>query len=346
MKKLIFISLVAINSLFAIETTTVKKELVYSEKEYVGNVYSKEERGIGTRLLGYIKSIRVEEGDLIKKGDLLFEVDPSDIDSAITNAEANLMKSNSGLLMAELEFADAIKDYERYKNLYEKEVVPRRDFEKMELNMKMKKSQVELAKSMKSQAKANLKQAKAQIKYAKVKSPITGIVISKMKNTSEVVAPGSPVLLISSFDGMRVKTSVKESDIKYLKIGQEASVKIPALDKNVNAKIISIVPSADSTTHSYNVKFSLESRDGLTPGMYAKVFVKANKREAILIPFSSVIQRGGITGVFTKDNNRIKFVSVKVVNKLTGKVEVDGIKVGSEIILYPRSDLQDGQVIK
>ena len=346
MKKLIFISLFTISSLFAIERVKVKKELIYSEKEYVGSVYSKEERGIGTRLMGYLKSIKVEEGDLIKKGDLLFEVDPSDIDSAITNAEANLMKANSGLLMAELELADATKDYERYKNLYEKEVVPRRDFEKMELNMKMKKSQVELAKSMKAQAKANLKQAKAQVKYAKVKAPISGIVISKMKKTSEVVAPGSPVLLISSFEGMRVKALVKESDIKYLKIGQDATVKIPTLEKNIDAKIVSIVPSADATTHSYNVKFSLGSRDGLTPGMYAKVFVQANKREAILVPQSTLTQRGGIKGIFIKENDRAKFVSVRVKSKVDSKVEVDGIKVGSEVILYPRSDLKDGQVIK
>lgn len=344
-KTILFLLFISVN-LFAVETTTAKKELLFSEKEYVGNVYSKEERGIGTRLMGYLKSINVEEGDFIKKGDILFEVDPSDIDTAITSAEANLMKANSNLLMAELNLADATKDYERYKNLYEKEVVPKRDFEKMELNMKMKNSQVELAKSMKSQAEASLKQAQAQVKYSTVTAPISGIVISKMKQTSEIVAPGSPVLIISSFDGMRVKTLVKESDIKYLKIGQKATVKIPALAKETSGKIISIVPSADATTHSYIAKFSLKDKEDLTPGMYAKVYVNANQREAILIPFSAITERGGIRGVFLKDGDRAKFKSIKILNKHSNRVEVEGIGVDDEVILYPRNDLQDGQIVK
>ncbi len=345
MKKTILFLFLAIN-LFALETTKAKKELLYSEKEYVGNVYSKEERAISTRLTGYIKNIYVEEGDNIKSGDLLFEVDPSDIDNAISSAQADLTKANSNLLMAELNLADAKKDYERYKNLYEKEVVPKREFEKMELNMQMKKSQLDLAKSMKSQAEASLKQAKAQVKYSKVTSPISGIVISKMKQTSEIVAAGNPVLIISSLDGIRVKTLVKESDIKYLNVNQEASVKIPAINKETKGKIISIVPSADATTHSYVLKLSLENTQNLTPGMYAKVYVNADKREAILVPSSTIVERGGISGIFIKENDKVKFKPIKILNKTSNQVEIEGVGIDSEIILYPRNDLQDGQIIK
>lgn len=345
MKLLSIITLISI-SLLAIEVEEVKKERLFSEKEYIGNIYSKEERVISTRLMGYIKSIKVEEGDIVKRGDLLFEVDPSDIESALTQAKANLMKANSTLLMAKLNLADAKRDFERYKNLYEKEVVPKREFEKIKLNMEMKSSQVDLAKSIKVQAESALKQAKAQVKYASVKSPIDGVVISKAKKTSEIVSPGQPVLIVSSLDGIRVKTLVQESEIKNLQIGQDARVEVPALAKEIDAYVISIVPSADATTHSYIVKLNLKERDGLTPGMYAKVLIKTDMRDALTIPFSAVTKRGGITGVFVKSKDIAKFKPIEILSKFNQKVEIDGLKAKESVILYPRSDLQDSTEIR
>ncbi|NWF65915.1 MAG: efflux RND transporter periplasmic adaptor subunit, partial [Campylobacterales bacterium] len=163
---------------------TVKKESIVQNKEYVGTIYSFEERMIATRLMGYIKSIKVEEGDFVKKDDVLFVVDPSDIDSQINQAKASLMQTNSAVLSAELSVSDAKKDYERYKNLYEKGAVSKRDFEKMELNLELRKSQLENAMSMKKQATAALEQANSQSKYSTITAPIDGVVISKMKKTA------------------------------------------------------------------------------------------------------------------------------------------------------------------
>lgn len=345
MKSFILI-LISVSFGFAIDTALAVKKNLEISSEYVGNIYSKEQRSISTRIMGYIKSIKVEEGDFVNRGDLLFEVDPSDIESAISQANANVTKAKSGVLMAKLDLQDAKRDYERYKNLYEKEVVPKRDYEKMKLKLELKRSGVNLAKSIEKQALAELGRAKAQVKYAKVTSSFDGVVIAKHKNTSELTRAGEPVLTISSLSGIRAKALIQESDIKNFKIEQVVNIEIPALSKVTDGKIVSIVPSADLQTHTYIAKFSLNNRENLTPGMYAKIKIGSDSKEAIVVPLSSVTNRSGIGGVFVVENGKAIFKKIEILSKHSSVVEVNGLNEGDRVILYPKRNLKDGASVE
>ncbi len=342
MKKIMAVAL-SVASLFAYEFAVAKKSEINITKDYVANIYSKNQVMVATRLMGFIKQMPVEEGDVVKKGDLLFEVDPSDINSMLNQARGAVLQAKSGVLMAEMAYADALKDYQRFKDLYAKGAVSKRDFEKMTLMKNIREKQVDMAKGMLKQAEAALNRVQAQYKYAKVKSPINGVVTMKMKKVAEMALPGYPVVVLSDLNSLKAKSYVKEGDLDYFKLGMPVSVYVPALKKEYKAKVSTIIPSADPATHSFVVKYSFENTKGLIPGMYAKAKVVVGKKEAVLVPFAALTTREGIVGVFVEENNTAKFVPIKQISQKGDYIAVKGLKGGEKVILYPPANLVDGQ---
>jgi len=342
MKKIIAIGLSVI-SLFGYEFAFSKKEQINITRTYVANIYSKNQVMVATRLMGYIKKMPVEEGDVVKKGELLFEVDPADIYSMLNQARGAVLQAKSGVLMAEMAYADAKRDYERFKNLYANGAVSKRDFQKMTLNMNIRKKQVDMAKGMLKQALAGLERAKAQFKYAKVTSPIDGVVTKKMKKVGEMALPGYPVVILSDLHSLRAKSFVNEEDIDKLRIGMNVNIFVPAINKTYKAVISTIIPSANPMTHSFVVKYTLKNTKGLLPGMYAKAKIVLGKKEAVLVPFAAITTRSGITGVFVDNEGVAKFVPVKTLAQEKSYIALKGIKAGEKVILYPPANLEDGQ---
>jgi RND family efflux transporter MFP subunit len=342
-KKIALISTFAL-SIFAFEFANVKKEEIPLTKEYVADIYAKKQVMLASRVMGYIKEINVEEGDRVKKGELLFVVDPNDIYSMLNQARGAVLQAESGVLMAEMAYADAKKDYERFKNLYSEGAVSKRDFEKMKLNMDIRKKQVDMAKGMLKRAKAGLAMAKNQVKYAKVKSPINAVVTRKMKNVGEMALPGYPVLILSDLNSLKARSFVKESDIDKFKLGMNVDIFVPAINKTYKAKVDTVIPSADPATHSYIVKFAFDKYDEkLLPGMYAKAKVVIAKEEAVLVPFAAVTSREGIIGVFVNENGIAKFEPIKQIAQVGDYIAVKGLNGNEQVVLYPPANLTDGQ---
>ena len=342
MKKILAIAL-SVASLFAYEYATAKKSTINITKSYVATIYSKNKVMVATRLMGFIKKMPIEEGDVVKKGELLFEVDPSDINSMLNQARGAVLQAKSGVLMAEMSYADALKDYHRFKDLYEKGAVSKRDYEKMTLMKDIRAKQVEMAKGMLKQALAALDRVKAQYKYAKVKSPINGVVTMKMKKVAEMALPGYPVVVLSDLNSLKAKSFVKESDLDYFKLNMPVDIYVPALKKTYKAKITTIIPSADPATHSFVIKYSFNNSKGLIPGMYAKAKIVVGKEEAVLVPFAALTTREGLVGVFVNDGGFAKFVTVKQIAQIGDNIAVKGLKGGENVILYPPANLVDGQ---
>ena len=341
MKKILSIALCAISA-FAYNLVPAESKTIDITKSYSGDIYAKNQVMVATRLMGYIKKMNVEEGDVVHKGDILFEVDPSDIYSMINQARAGVMQAQNGVLMAKLAYADAEKDYQRFKNLYEKGAVSKRDFEKMKLNMEMRSSQIKLAEAMLDQAKAALQRALDQKKYAKVKAPIDGVVVRKMTKVAEMAIPGHPVIILADLNSIQARAFVKESDVKVIHKDQDAKVFVSAVNKTVDAKVSNIIPSADPATHSYLVKFSLSDKKGLLPGMYAKIYVKIASKQEVVIPYNALTSRGGIVGVFIDDNGVAKFVPISVVSQNGDEVAVNGVEAGERVVILPPANMTDG----
>ncbi len=327
MKKTIFIiaacslSLVAAPKLYTVGSGGVSTELS-------ATVYSKNESAVSSKMSGYVKKIYVEEGDSVKKGAPLFEIDATGTEAAAISANANYLSAKA---MAE----DAKKDLERYKNLFEKGVVSEKEFERVKLNYEIKSQ-------MLSSSSAMLKQARNEQGYSLVRSPMDGIVLKKYLTTASLAMPGQPVILLSGKNDLRIKADVYESELQNFNVGQ--IVKFKNGTRVVEAKIVSLSPSG-ANSRNFSLRAEPLNQDGLYSGMFVKLLSASNQGQ-IVLPINTITKRGGIVGVFEYVSGIAKFKAIKIKKQSGASVVAEGVGIGAKLIENPRDSLQDGQKVE
>lgn len=234
--------------------------------ELSGTIISDNEKIITSRYMGFIKKVYVSEGDFVKKGDLLYEIDSSNIDSNRQEAKLNIQIQENNLNNVQT-------NYERYKRLYEKDLIPKYDLEQLELNVKNIKNMISIAK-------AKLKEVNDQYRYLKIQAPNDGLIIKKSIKSGEMAMPSVPAMILSDLNSLKIKTDINESNLGKIKIGQEVDVTIESIGLQTKGKVASIIPNIQNMTHSFTLKISFDTKGkNLYPGMYSKIYLELDKNE-------------------------------------------------------------------
>ncbi|QKF59521.1 efflux RND transporter periplasmic adaptor subunit [Aliarcobacter lanthieri] len=237
MKKLLTLFILATN-LFA------------NSLELDGIVQSQNEKVISSKMMGYITKIYVNEGDSVNKGQLLYEIDPTDI------------IHNSDILKNQVQNLEL--NLKRYKDLLNQDLVSKFEYEQLELNL--------------ITAKAKLSELNANFNYLKVKATNNALVIKKSIKEGEMAMPGMPHLILTDLDDLIIKSNIAESNLKNIKINQEVNIEIPSQEFKAKGKIVAIFPNIASNTHSFSIKISFDKKDfQIYPNMYAKISINLDK---------------------------------------------------------------------
>ena len=243
--------------------------------ELSGSVVSDNQKMITSRFMGFVKNVSVSEGDMVKKGDLLYEIDSNEIDSAKSQVELMIQQARLSLQMYQSQLNNILLNLSRHRRLYKKDIVSKAQVEELELAAKNMKDMVLIAKKQVAQAEAKLKEVKNQYKYLKIKAPNNGVIIRKNIREGEIAMPGMPAMVLTDLKHLKVVTEVSEQNLRYLRRGKRVTLQIPSLSKSIPAKVSAIIPSSNPMTHTFRVKFSFDtSKIVVFPGMYAKVIVK------------------------------------------------------------------------
>ena len=234
-----------------------------SELELSGTVISDNEKIISSRNMGLIKEVYVSEGTTVKKGDILYEIDSSNIDSNKKELELNLQIQQNQLQNIQLNHA-------RYKRLQEQDLVSKYDFEQLELNLLNTKNMIEITK-------AKLKEINAQYDYLKIKAPNNGLIIKKSIKAGEMSMPVMPALILTDLSNLLIKADISETNLNDIKINQEVNIEIPSQNFKTKGKIEAIIPNVVGMTHSFIIKISFDKKDfNIYPGMYSKISIDIN----------------------------------------------------------------------
>jgi len=254
MKKLIRLFLVCITLCTSLYSKTI---------ELSGTVISDNEKYITSRFMGYIKVVNVSEGDIVKKGRLLYSIDSTEIDSKKRQALLSIQ-------MYENQYITMKRNYERFQRLYEKGLVSKFEVEQLELGSKNLKDMVEISK-------LQIKEVENQYQYLTIKAPNDGVIVKKNIKSGEMAIPGMPALVLSDLSDLKIKTEVSENDLKNIYIGQKTTILIPSLSIKTTGKITAIIPSSNPMTHTFTIKLSFKKIKNVYPGMYSSIFIETKK---------------------------------------------------------------------
>jgi len=266
MKKF-FIGIVAIGMMMS--------QIYAGNLNLTGSVISDNQKMMTSRYMGFVIKVGVDEGDRVKKGQLLYEIDSKEIDSAKAQVELAISQAKLASQMYENQYQNVELNLHRYKRLLKKDMVSKYDVENLELAEKNLKAMVKISKEQIKQAKAKLQEVLNQYKYLKIKAPNDGVVIAKNIKVGEMAMPGMPAIILSDLSDLKISTEISESNLKDINIGESVKVEIPSIGLKSTGVIDSIIPSSNPLTHTFRLKVKF-NRDEKTvyPGMYAIVNIK------------------------------------------------------------------------
>ena len=250
-----------------VETLTVETQKFRETFDVPALLQTASEVRVGFESGGRITALTVDEGDTVRRGQLLARVD-ADIDQARIK-----------LLENQVETAE--REYERMKKL-EKEGVGTTQ-------------QLDQAASALEDAKLNLRQAKVSLGRSTIVSPVSGEISEKYAEKGEFASPGMPLVDIVDGRDLEVEASVPSSLIGAIEKGKKAQIEIPPADMNVEGRIVKIPTAVNSKTRTLDVilriETSKEMAQKIRPGMRASVtFQKRIWKDAILVPRTAILQ--------------------------------------------------------
>lgn len=236
---------------------------------------------VGTQVSGTVYKIYVDYNSIVKKGDLLAELDPSLFQANVDQSSAKLNNAKASLAKTKATLAYKQNNYQRYKHLYQKNYVSKDDVELAQSNYLQAKAEYEAAKSEVSAAQASLDNNLTNLRYSKITSPVDGTVISRAVDVGQTVAASfnTPTLFEVAKDltKMQIETSVSEADIGKIKVGQIANYTLDGYQDRVFKGEVTQVRLASTTTNNvvtYTVIVSVDNTEGLViPGMSANVSI-------------------------------------------------------------------------
>lgn len=243
--------------LFSIGTSLFANNL-----ELAGTVVSDNEKMITSRFMGFVSNVKVSEGSVVKKGDLLYEIDTADITAKQTQA-------NIQLAIYQTQLQTVQRNFERYKRLYEKGLVAKVQVEEIEMNYKNLSDLVRVAKSQENELKS-------QDKYLKIKAPNNGVITKKMIKTGEMAIPGMTALVLTDLSNLKIQVEINENDIFKVSKGSKVNIEVPSLNYKTIGMVDTVIPNSNPTTHTFLIKIKFKKIQKIYPGMYTKVFIKAN----------------------------------------------------------------------
>lgn len=225
-----------------------------------GSLFPKAEAQLAPNASGVISKISVNEGDRVKKGQIVVQLDPRDASLRLQQARASLDAAQVGLRGVQVE-------YDRTKTLFEQNAIPKAIWDQVQTRFDGAKVGVQ-------QAQVAVSMAAKMATDTTLRSPIDGVVTAKLKNVGEMATmmPPTVVIVIQDQSSLELRFRVPERELPHLEVGKEVAARIGGLDVRRSAKIQRVNPTIDPRTRTLEVVAVIDNTDrALRPGVLVEV---------------------------------------------------------------------------
>lgn len=320
-----------------------------------GYVVARRKAVVSAKIQGRLSELRVEEGSVVREGETLARLESTDYEASVRRAQAAVQR-------AEADLAEYRRQLRLSEDLAKQKIVS-------EDQREAAASRVRIAEAQLAQAGADLAFAEAQLQNTVIRAPFSGVVVKKMAEVGESVAPIPPGVNISTSSGaivaladlatLEVEADVAEANVAKVASGQPAEVTVEAIpDRRYKAVLRQVIPTADRTKATVQVKVTILDKDkDLKPEMSAKVtFLEPEKKAAtpaaaaapvVLVPRSAVVARDGRPTVYLVRDGKAQAQAVVLGTERQSQVIIkEGLAGGETLVAKPGDELKDGAAVK
>jgi len=338
-----------------------------------GTLAADQEVVLGFKVTGRLSEIPVDLGTSVEKGQPIARLDTTDFQLRVRQAEAALQQARVRLGLsieesdssveiegtaiarqARAEMDAARSRLERAKQLFDKGLLPKADFDTTNSSYKVAEAKYEDSleearnrQALLAQRRSELEIARQQLADAVLYAPISGMIRQRNANVGQYLAAGTPVATVVQMHPLRLQTAVPEREARMIRIGQPVRVTVEGAPGTHDGRVARISPTFDETNRTLLVETEVSNTARkLRPGGFsrAEIVVEEGYR-ALMVPTTSVVTFAGIDRVFTVNGSKVSEKRIKIGRRGDEGIEiVEGIKAGDQVVLNP-GNMTDGEEI-
>ncbi|MEP7001148.1 MAG: efflux RND transporter periplasmic adaptor subunit [bacterium] len=290
-----------------------------------GVVAARDEYSLGFKIGGVVARVSVREGDLVRAGQLLAELDLREIDAAVAKARSGLAKTE--------------RDHARLQALWADSLAPL--------------AQLQDAATAVELARADVQSAGINRRYATIMAPTAGRVLRRLGEAGQTVAVGAPVVVVGgSTGGTVVRVGLTDRDVVRIHEGDVASIQLDAFPgRTTTGRVRQLAGAATPGVGTYMVELMLDDARGLVSGMVAHVSIAARGRESLLtVPVEALVDADGERGnvfILSADGTHAQRRAVRVAFLSEGRAALrDGLSGDNKVVTDGAVYLTDGAKVK
>ena len=345
-----------------IKVTTIYPAQTFTLLNASGYVVAQRKSAVSSKITSWLASLLVEEGSVVKKGEIIATLENKDVMAALEKAKANGEVARFELEQAEAELTEAVLAFNRIKELLKDEVASQSEYDTSEARHKSALAAVAAKRAALQASRSALNEAEVNLEYTNLRAPFDAVVLTKNADIGDIVTPvgaaanaRASVVTIADMDSLQVEVDVSESNIEQVKTDQPCDIQLDAFpDKRFRGRVHMIVPTADRSKASVLVKVAFLDKDSsIIPEMSAKVaFLKRTVTEKEQIPIkavaaSAIVKYNEHDSVYVLVGNRVKEKRIETGRRLDNMVEIiSGLEAGDRIVMSPPDKIKDGKKVK
>ncbi|MBN1780727.1 efflux RND transporter periplasmic adaptor subunit [bacterium] len=328
-----------------VAVTEIQAGNVVQTLNYNGDIRAEQEVKVFSKIPDRIERYNVDEGDFIRKGDIIAVIRATTIEQIVKQAEAgyNAVVVQAGNMKTE---------YDRAVRLHEEDAMSQQQFDAVQ-------TQYEAVNAQLMQAEAGLVSAKSQYADAMISAPIAGIIGQRFYEPGDMAAPALPVVSIVQMNRVKVECEATEQDLGRLATGQKAEIRVRSFpDESFTGKLNKISPVLDPLTRMAKIEVLLDNPDHkLKPGMYAEAEITTGVLEnTLVVPRNAVIESTTLKatdGTEKVEKNYFVYIVSDSMTAVQRQLQVDyvnhrviavheGVKLGEKLVTAGQNNLRDG----
>ncbi len=274
--------------------------------EAVGTLRSRDQVDVSARILARIVDVKVRSGATVKKGDLLVELDDTDLAIGVARARAGLASAQANQAGAQMHVEAAVAERnlaaverDRVRKLRADGVYTPQELDRVEAAARQAGAAweralqgVKAAEAGVAAAGQTLKSAQTMRAYARLTSPMDGVVCERLADPGDLATHGKTLVRVFDPTRLRLEVPVRESLVPAVHLGDKVGLEVPAVGKQYSGEVREIVPAVDPGSRTFMVMVCLGDEPDLRPGMFATLRLPLGGEQAIIIPAKAITRVG------------------------------------------------------
>jgi RND family efflux transporter MFP subunit len=303
--------------------TAVKVSDLPETLDVVGTVRARTSAMVSARIAGTVSVLHVREGDRVRKGQLLGQLDSKENLAQATGAVAAIDEAKRGVEEAQARQKLADSTFGRFKKLYDEQALTRQEFDTRQTERDLAHQAVARAEARLRQTQETSRAAGALADYTRIVAPISGIIVAKQADLGSTVFPGQPLMTIDDEGSYQLELAIPESQVRAVRAGTPVQVQIDATGNSFSTRVTEVVPTSDPASRTYTAKVAIPQK-GVRSGMFGRGSIALGSSvKGVRVPRSAVFERGALTAVWSVGTDEI--VRMRLVK--TGRVVGDSIEI-------------------